>query len=392
MGMGGTRRFLHIGLIAVGCVALLLAGCGGEDASPTETPAATSSPSGIAEVDAIIDAVERQDVEALLGFVKYQRIDCESPTSDGYILPPTCPEGVLQGTAVDAFLAGACHPGWVTPVEVADAIDWVGREITTHAVFRGGEPFAEFEADYRVVLSSPTDLDVEGLSSQLGISGGGVVWLTGWCDSALGQIEYLQEIGAEPIYLAPSATIDTGTEPMATLPDIINGFLVLEGSEFFGAIPPCTSRQAEEIDTAESPLTIGVVPEGTVEVISSVSVCPDGTILSAVKQFDSPDNARHLRVFYARPGDSYPVMLAPPPDPQIEPLEINGRRGLMVLPTDSDETYSEASLRFWVADQVDHTTGAYVAVGLVTDAPDIGAQLIEIAESVTVNDPTNSSP
>ena len=177
---------------------------------PTETPAATpeSSPTGIAEVDAVIDAVERQDVEALLGFVKYQRIDCESPTSDGYILPPTCPEGVPQGTAVDAFLAGACHPGWVTQVEVADAIGWVGdRQITAHAVFRGGEPFAEIEADYRVVLGVLSEPSQER-SSQLGISGDDVVWLTGWCDSILGQIEYLKTIGAELIYLAPAVSPD----------------------------------------------------------------------------------------------------------------------------------------------------------------------------------------
>ena len=209
--MGGTRRYLCLSLIALGL--LLLAGCGGGGgASLAETPAAASSPTGIAEVDAIIDAVERQDVEALLGFVKYQPIDCDSPTADGYVIPPTCPEGVLEGTAVDAFLVGGCHPGWVTAGEVADRIGWVGdRQITTFAVLRGGNPFAEIEADYRVVLGSPSGVDAEGLSSQLGISGDDVVWLTGWCDSVLGQIEYLKTIGAEPVYLAPDSSANTPT-------------------------------------------------------------------------------------------------------------------------------------------------------------------------------------
>ena len=220
--MGGTRRLLQFTLIAVGSVALLLVSCdGGGDAAPAETPAAApaSSPTGIAEVDAIIDAVERQDVEALLGFVQYQRIGCESPTADGYVIPPTCPEDVLQGTAVDAFLVGACHPRWVTQVEVADAIDWVGdRQITTHAVFHSGEPFAEIEADYRVVLGFPSEPD-QSRSSQLGISGGGMVWLTGWCDSAVRQIEYLQETGAELIYLALALPIDTAAAaPSESLP------------------------------------------------------------------------------------------------------------------------------------------------------------------------------
>ena len=208
--MGGTRRFLHLSLIALGL--LLLAGCGrGGGASLAETPAPTSSPTGIAEVDAIIDAVERQDVEALVGFVQYQRIDCESPTADGYVIPPTCPEGVPQGAAVDAFLVGGCHPGWITRAEVADAIDWVGdRQITAHAVFRVGEPFAEIEADYRVVLAVLSEPNQER-SSQLGISGDGVVWLTGWCGSVLGQIEYLKTIGAEPVYLAPDSSASTPT-------------------------------------------------------------------------------------------------------------------------------------------------------------------------------------
>ncbi|MCH8025378.1 MAG: hypothetical protein IH866_01170 [Chloroflexi bacterium] len=201
-----------LALIGLALVLLLLLADGNEEAS-------TSSPTGIEDVDAIIDAVERQDIDALLGLVKYQRIDCESPTSDGYILPPTCPEDVLQGTTVDAFLAGGCHPGWVTRGEVAEAIDWVGdRRLPIHAVLRGGEPFAEIEADYRVVLSSPTDLDVEGLSSQLGVSGGSVVWLTGWCDSAVQQIASLRETGAELIYLAPessASTPDPTTQPPA---------------------------------------------------------------------------------------------------------------------------------------------------------------------------------
>ena len=203
-----------IALIGLALALLLLLADGNGEAPRS------SSPTGIAEVDAIIDAVERQDMEALLGFVKYQQIGCDTPTADGYVIPPTCPEGVPQRAAVDAFLAGACHPGWLTQAEVADAIGWVGdRQITTHAVFRVGEPFAEIEADYRVVLSSPTDLNVEGFSSQLGISDGSVVWLTGWCDSALGQIKYLQETGAELIYLALALPIDiAAAAPSESLP------------------------------------------------------------------------------------------------------------------------------------------------------------------------------
>lgn len=205
--MGGTRRLLHLSLIALGCAVLLLAGCSGEDegTAATETPAATpaSSPTGIAEVDAIIDAVERQDVEALLGFVRYRRMSCRPATENDYIAPPACPEGFPQGAAVDVFMAGSCHPRLVTAAEVADAIGWVGDDrLTTQAVFRGGEPFAEIEADYRVVLGFPSEPYPER-SAQVGISGGNVVWLVAWCGNVGEQITSLRDAGAEPIYLAP---------------------------------------------------------------------------------------------------------------------------------------------------------------------------------------------
>ena len=192
-----------IALIGLALALLLLLADGNGEAPRS------SSPTGIAEVDAIIDAVERQDVEALLGFVKYQRISCDSPTADGYVIPPTCPEGVSQGTAVDAFLVGGCHPGWVTAGEVADRIGWVGdRQITTFAVLRGGNPFAEITADYRVVLSFLSEPD-QSRSSHLGIAGGDVVWLTGWCDPAAQQIASHQRNGAELIYLAPDSSAST---------------------------------------------------------------------------------------------------------------------------------------------------------------------------------------
>lgn len=215
--MGGTRRLLHLSLIAFGCAVLLLAGCSGEDegTAATETPAATpaSLPTGIAEVDAIIDAVERQDVEALRGFVRYQPISCDSPTADGYVIPPTCPEGVLPGTAVDAFLGGSCHPRWMRPVEVADGFAHVQDfPHIAYAVYRTAESFAEIEAEYRVAISAPSEPYPER-SAQVGISGGNVVWLVAWCGNVGEQITSLRDAGAEPIYLAPESNTGTPAPP-----------------------------------------------------------------------------------------------------------------------------------------------------------------------------------
>ena len=167
----------------------------------------TSAPTRIAEVDAIIEAVERQDENALLGLIGYQRIGCRPGTGDDYIVPPSCPEGTPRGTALEVFMAGGCHPRWVRPAEVPDSLEWVSdSRLEVRAVFRGGEPFATFPADYRVVLSGSAQ-PAPGLSTQMGIAGGEIVWLTGWCGSVEQQLAYLQDIGAEPVFLVQDAII-----------------------------------------------------------------------------------------------------------------------------------------------------------------------------------------
>ena len=182
-------------LVALSLLALAFLSCGGDEA-----PAST--PTGVVEVDVIIDAVERQDIEALVDLVRYQQVLCRPGTEDDYIAPPGCPAGSPDGTPVQVFMSGSCHPGWVWPEGLRDVLRSDNR-VVAQAVFRAGEPLGPIEADYRVVLGRLSQAD-RSLSSQIGIADGGIVWLMGWCGSVLEQISSLRDAGAELIFLARS--------------------------------------------------------------------------------------------------------------------------------------------------------------------------------------------
>ena len=190
-----------------------------------------------------------------------------------------------------------------------------------------------------------------------------------------------------------TATPDSASSIPTAYPGVIgviSDFLVIEGSEFFPAIPPCTGFQAEDAE-GEVPFTVGKVPEGAREVESIVSTCPDGSLLSATKRYECPTEPPcALSVSYRRAPYSYPVVLGDRRTTQIEALEINGHRGLLIVPVGSRQYWTYAALRFWVAGQDGQKAGAYVEVGTndVQRTPkDVVALLKEVARSITIEEP-----
>lgn len=84
-------------------------------ATPTASPSPTSTPvadeegrTGDATLDAVIDAVEQQDVAALLALVEPQSVECVA-TQEGLGGPPLCREGEPAGTVVEVFPAAYCE-------------------------------------------------------------------------------------------------------------------------------------------------------------------------------------------------------------------------------------------------------------------------------------------
>ena len=180
---------------ALTLLALLLSSCTSEGSSDA---ALAPNLTGIVEVDVVIGAIERQDIDAIVDLVKYQQVPCRPATEDDYIAPPACPEAQLRGTPIDVFMTGGCHPHWATPDGVLDSFEWVNR-LELYAVFQIEEPLETIEANHRVVLGFPGQPD-GSLSAQIGIAEAGIVWLIGWCGSVLEQAAHLRDLGGEAIF------------------------------------------------------------------------------------------------------------------------------------------------------------------------------------------------
>jgi len=83
-------------------------------ATPEATPPSPPGPrrTGDPALDAIIEAVEAHDVDALLGFVEYQEVPCSEP-GEGMGGYPSCEAGEAAGTIVRALpLMDGCEGSW----------------------------------------------------------------------------------------------------------------------------------------------------------------------------------------------------------------------------------------------------------------------------------------
>lgn len=156
-----TRRVLILLLAAV----LLGAACSSENAAPSSsstiapsipapppTPVVRTHPRGtrtnIAAVDAILEAVEGNDLARLAAIVEFRMIACRTVIRDAGDLP-ACPEGVPDGSRVDVFPEGYCEGSYIYRGSVPEAF---GNLATAQVfgVYRGsplGSP-----VDYAIVL------------------------------------------------------------------------------------------------------------------------------------------------------------------------------------------------------------------------------------------------
>src|SRR5438105_2446717 len=98
-----------IALVAGAFLAILCCSCwsGGGSSTKTETPTSVAATptvgqrrSGIASVDAVIDAVAHEDANALAQLMRFPKIGCTT-IHEGLGGPPYCPDGVSDGTLIE---------------------------------------------------------------------------------------------------------------------------------------------------------------------------------------------------------------------------------------------------------------------------------------------------
>jgi hypothetical protein len=116
IGIFGYIASTAVIAVAIVGVSLLVWGViqtDGDDENPLTESALTRT--GVVELDHVIDLLVRQDVEGLIGIVRFEPIGCSLQQTVGS--PPRCAAGEPEGTPVDAFPISSCEGYYATTVE-----------------------------------------------------------------------------------------------------------------------------------------------------------------------------------------------------------------------------------------------------------------------------------
>ena len=183
--------------VALLLVWIVAVACGGDGATPTATPrqplgtateiaSATGLPAasptlpkstGIAELDAVIEALAARDREQLRSLVRLNAVPCT--TEFGLGGPPKCEAGEQEGDIVEVFYSATCEGGYQRDLDrIADGL----ARWSVYGAYRVGagfgytsESFAElgFPTQYVVVVYGAAD--PERLGTELLIADGRIV-------------------------------------------------------------------------------------------------------------------------------------------------------------------------------------------------------------------------
>jgi hypothetical protein len=307
-----ARSFLPAVLI-VGVIVGI--GCSGDDdasatATPTvsstaaatetgtqvETPTPTTEPTvattGVADLDAIVEEVEAQDVAELRTRLAFQTLDCTTALGAGG--PPKCAEGEADGTAVEVFEFLGCEPEW----RRADAVDATLEEAVANAPGR----YAAFEAPEGYALVGPGAVLVfDGPDLRVGeppwrwgmalrVDGGRIVAMELACGAGEGAESLLPD-GPVDFLLEPPPRISVepsagGCENELTVtglgfePGARVGLVLQSGRDDFAVLDQTDADASGEVRFALAPFPIGVDCERAT-VILRAQLLDDGTLLPA---------------------------------------------------------------------------------------------------------------
>lgn len=129
-------------------------------APPTLTLHADAPRTGLADVDAIVDAVLSGDAEELASRLALQQRACTwSRGSSGD--PPQCPEGSVEGTAVTVFPVASGEFGWSPEPRASLVSNWLlGDGPLQLYAAATAEGTSRFEGEY-ILFFSTNDGDGE---------------------------------------------------------------------------------------------------------------------------------------------------------------------------------------------------------------------------------------
>jgi hypothetical protein len=74
-------------------------------------------PTGVQAYDGIVAAVLDGDVQSLLALVEMQALGCVPSAPNELVIAPGCAAGEAEGTVVEVFPIGVCHPAFLRDTE-----------------------------------------------------------------------------------------------------------------------------------------------------------------------------------------------------------------------------------------------------------------------------------
>ena len=180
--------------------------------TPSPTPLPTPPHTGIASIDAAIDAIQRQDAEALVALMRMTGVPCVEERFS--LAPDPLCRGEPEGALVESFPISSCEGSFVPRVTAQPLVEaFAAPGMQVFAVYRfpgtrlDGGFWGETEAEYILITQQRMD-DQWLFGSGLLLRGDGIVGQIGGCTQSPTQAIESWEL-IDPIIPPP---------PTATLP------------------------------------------------------------------------------------------------------------------------------------------------------------------------------
>jgi hypothetical protein len=206
-------RLVTLGFLALaGAMAATAGACGGSgNDGPSNTPApaaATSAPgpTGVYEVDHVIESAISGNVIELAALAGYQHVGCQGA---GNAVAAQCYGGEAPGTKVEALAFSTCDHSWVRPEHVAEQYKQLlpSGQVSLYAVYRANDTSNTFEggfgAGYVVVLAAGKRSDGQAAGVALHMKDGRVTWIEHECK---GIFELIAGSRVKSMIIAPGGT------------------------------------------------------------------------------------------------------------------------------------------------------------------------------------------
>lgn len=147
---------------------------------PTPDPTLNARRTGIADVDAVIDAVLSRGGEHLLALAEYQPVACSGPTP-GSLGTLLCDEGEVDGTLVEVVPWSSCEGGYLRrDAGLPEREGLLDPAVMLHAVARVG-------SDYDVFFSSGPGPDERRYGILVSVSRGHITGVNFGCSQPIGE-------------------------------------------------------------------------------------------------------------------------------------------------------------------------------------------------------------